>query len=270
MQAGKPEVDETTTSKADSEGVPSRRKPLFSCDLGPGLVTGCADDDPWGVSTYALAGTGVRSATLWAALLSFPMMIGVQLLCSRLGDGQGLRACFGNSPQISAIGHLGRLPDCCSPRKSSNTAADPGGKGVSDSMVTGPEQSSGRSFLPASSARGTGFRCWLALAPMQSRKLSLGGARWRRNRRSHPFLRCSWPHYAGRSRDRLRGTDAVKMIFWSAVVSGGLAAPLILLVVLLPSKCGSWASTLIRRSCERSAGCFCSDDGCNDSAMLVS
>jgi hypothetical protein len=42
--------------------------------LGPGLITGAADDDPSGVSTYSVAGAAYGYATLWIALLTFPLM----------------------------------------------------------------------------------------------------------------------------------------------------------------------------------------------------
>ena len=54
-------------------------------ELGPGLITGAADDDPSGISTYSVAGASFGYATLWTALLSFPLMAAVQLMCARLG-----------------------------------------------------------------------------------------------------------------------------------------------------------------------------------------
>lgn len=64
---------------------------LVQC-LGPGLITGAADDDPSGISTYSVAGASLGYAPLWTALLSFPMMAAVQLMCARLGmvTGRGL------------------------------------------------------------------------------------------------------------------------------------------------------------------------------------
>lgn len=64
----------------------------FLAELGPGLVTGAADDDPSGISTYSVAGAAYGYATLWTALLSFPLMAAVQLMCARLGmvTGRGL------------------------------------------------------------------------------------------------------------------------------------------------------------------------------------
>jgi NRAMP (natural resistance-associated macrophage protein)-like metal ion transporter len=62
--------------------------------LGPGLITGAADDDPSGISTYSVAGAAYGFATLWVALLTFPLMAAVQLMCARLGmvTGRGLGA----------------------------------------------------------------------------------------------------------------------------------------------------------------------------------
>jgi NRAMP (natural resistance-associated macrophage protein)-like metal ion transporter len=57
----------------------------FLQDLGPGLITGAADDDPSGISTYSVAGASFGYTTLWTALISFPLMAAVQLMCARLG-----------------------------------------------------------------------------------------------------------------------------------------------------------------------------------------
>ncbi len=64
----------------------------FFASLGPGLITGAADDDPSGISTYAVAGARFGYTPLWTALLSFPLMAAVQLMCARLGivTGHGL------------------------------------------------------------------------------------------------------------------------------------------------------------------------------------
>jgi NRAMP (natural resistance-associated macrophage protein)-like metal ion transporter len=64
----------------------------FFADLGPGLITGAADDDPSGISTYSVAGAAFGYLPLWTALLSFPLMAAVQLMCARLGlvTGRGL------------------------------------------------------------------------------------------------------------------------------------------------------------------------------------
>jgi NRAMP (natural resistance-associated macrophage protein)-like metal ion transporter len=71
------------------EDGPFRR---FFSDLGPGLITGAADDDPSGISTYSVAGASFGYLPLWTALFSFPLMTAVQLMCARLGmvTGMGL------------------------------------------------------------------------------------------------------------------------------------------------------------------------------------
>jgi NRAMP (natural resistance-associated macrophage protein)-like metal ion transporter len=70
---------------AQPESASSNRFQSFLRDLGPGLITGAADDDPSGISTYSVAGASFGYATLWTALLSFPLMAAVQLMCAKLG-----------------------------------------------------------------------------------------------------------------------------------------------------------------------------------------
>jgi NRAMP (natural resistance-associated macrophage protein)-like metal ion transporter len=64
----------------------------FFSRLGPGLITGAADDDPSGISTYSVTGAAFGYAPLWTALFSFPLMTAVQMMCARLGmvTGEGL------------------------------------------------------------------------------------------------------------------------------------------------------------------------------------
>ena len=66
----------------------------FFRSLGPGLITGAADDDPSGITTYSIAGARHGTALLWTAWLSWPLIAAVQLVCARIGmvTGQGLTA----------------------------------------------------------------------------------------------------------------------------------------------------------------------------------
>ncbi len=57
----------------------------FFSTLGPGLVTGAADDDPSGIATYSQAGAQFGFSTLWTALLTFPLMASIQEMCARIG-----------------------------------------------------------------------------------------------------------------------------------------------------------------------------------------
>jgi NRAMP (natural resistance-associated macrophage protein)-like metal ion transporter len=62
----------------------------FFSNLGPGLITGAADDDPSGISTYSVTGAAFGYAPLWTAIFSFPLMAAVQIMCARLGMVTGL------------------------------------------------------------------------------------------------------------------------------------------------------------------------------------
>jgi NRAMP (natural resistance-associated macrophage protein)-like metal ion transporter len=60
--------------------------------LGPGIVTGAADDDPSGIATYSVAGAQYGSTLLWTALFTWPLMVAVQTMCARVGmvTGRGI------------------------------------------------------------------------------------------------------------------------------------------------------------------------------------
>src|ERR1700730_15439521 len=80
------------TPQAKVSAEPLERSPFrrFFSDLGPGLITGAADDDPSGISTYSVAGAAFGYLPLWTGLFSFPLMTAVQLMCARLGLVTGL------------------------------------------------------------------------------------------------------------------------------------------------------------------------------------
>ena len=58
--------------------------------LGPGLITGAADDDPSGIATYSQAGAQFGFNTLWTLVLTYPFMVGIQLASARIGRVTGL------------------------------------------------------------------------------------------------------------------------------------------------------------------------------------
>jgi NRAMP (natural resistance-associated macrophage protein)-like metal ion transporter len=64
----------------------------FFSDLGPGVITGAADDDPSGVATYSVTGAQLGTSLLWTAALTWPLMFTVQMMCARIGmvTGRGL------------------------------------------------------------------------------------------------------------------------------------------------------------------------------------
>lgn len=77
--------------KNDSEKPKSRLRKLLGI-LGPGLVTGAADDDPSGIATYSIAGAQLGTSLLWTAWFTWPLMGAVQMMCARIGmvTGRGL------------------------------------------------------------------------------------------------------------------------------------------------------------------------------------
>ena len=60
--------------------------------LGPGLITGAADDDPSGIATYSQAGAQFGFNMLWTVMLTYPLMVGIQVVSARIGrvNGHGL------------------------------------------------------------------------------------------------------------------------------------------------------------------------------------
>lgn len=60
--------------------------------LGPGLITGAADDDPSGIATYSQAGAQFGMGMLWTSFATAPMVIAIQSICARIGcvTGKGL------------------------------------------------------------------------------------------------------------------------------------------------------------------------------------
>jgi Mn2+/Fe2+ NRAMP family transporter len=62
--------------------------------LGPGLVTGAADDDPSGIATYSQAGAQFGFNMLWTVVFTYPLMVAIQMISARIGciTGRGLAA----------------------------------------------------------------------------------------------------------------------------------------------------------------------------------
>src|SRR6202045_1232868 len=69
-----------------------KEHPAFA--VGPGLITGVADDDPSGIATYSQAGAQFGLNMLWTMAVAFPLMAAIQSMCARIGrvTGKGLAA----------------------------------------------------------------------------------------------------------------------------------------------------------------------------------
>ena len=76
--------------------APVRWIRLLLRSVGPGVITGAADDDPSGIATYSVAGAQLGTKLLWTALLTWPLMAAVQMMCARIGKvtGRGLAGNF--------------------------------------------------------------------------------------------------------------------------------------------------------------------------------
>src|SRR6266850_763393 len=125
-----------TKVKKKLERLSPRGVRHFFRELGPGLVTGAADDDPSGISTYSVTGASFGYAPLWTALFSFPLMAAVQLMCARLGmvTGRGLAGVLRRTyPRWVLWGACTLLIVA----NVVNIGADLGGMAEATSMVTG-------------------------------------------------------------------------------------------------------------------------------------
>ena len=87
-------VSPPATNSKRAARKPASRTPRasFLRSLGPGLITGAADDDPSGIATYSQVGAQFGTGMLWTMLFSFPLMSAIQEICARLGriTGEGV------------------------------------------------------------------------------------------------------------------------------------------------------------------------------------
>jgi NRAMP (natural resistance-associated macrophage protein)-like metal ion transporter len=104
--------------------------------LGPGLVTGAADDDPSGIATYSQAGAQFGYGLLWTVFLTTPFMIAIQVISARIGrvTGKGLAA---NFSQIAPRWLVIFLVTILVAANTFNIAADIGAMGEALSLVIG-------------------------------------------------------------------------------------------------------------------------------------
>jgi len=104
--------------------------------LGPGLVTGAADDDPSGIATYSQAGAQFGYGLLWTVFMTMPFMIAIQLVSARIGrvTGKGLAAnVMELAPRWLVLALVGLLVLA----NTFNIAADIAAMGESLSLVIG-------------------------------------------------------------------------------------------------------------------------------------
>ena len=127
--------DEPRPERAYERNVVTRLR-SFSRELGPGLITGAADDDPSGIATYSQAGAAFGYGLLWTTLVTYPLMTSVQLMCARIGlvSQRGLAAVVRDHYSkylLWAVCVLLLFGNTV------NIAADLGGMGAAAGLVTG-------------------------------------------------------------------------------------------------------------------------------------
>jgi NRAMP (natural resistance-associated macrophage protein)-like metal ion transporter len=104
--------------------------------LGPGLITGAADDDPSGIVTYSIVGAQQGMTLLWLAWPTWPLMAAVQMMCARIGmvTGQGLGSVFERKFPRAVV-----IVVCCAlfVANTINIAADLSGMADAAEMLSG-------------------------------------------------------------------------------------------------------------------------------------
>jgi len=104
--------------------------------IGPGVITGAADDDPSGIATYSVAGAQTGTALLWTALVTWPMMAAVQLICAQIGMVTG-RGLAGNLKLRFPAWLLGVVVVALLAVNTINIAADLAGMADAAQMISG-------------------------------------------------------------------------------------------------------------------------------------
>ena len=121
----------------DAKATRARRKfKLALGRLGPGLITGAADDDPSGIATYSQAGAQFGVNMLWTPVFTYPLMLAVQSICARVGrvTGNGLAANLDEIvPRWLVVGLVGLLFIA----NTINIGADVAAMGAAIQLLTG-------------------------------------------------------------------------------------------------------------------------------------
>jgi Mn2+/Fe2+ NRAMP family transporter len=113
----------------------SRLRDLFK-RVGPGIITGAADDDPSGIATYSQAGAQFGLNMLWTVVLTWPLMVAVQSISARIGrvTGRGLAA---NLAEVFPRRIVGLLVACLFIANTVNIGADLSAMGAAAQLVLG-------------------------------------------------------------------------------------------------------------------------------------
>src|SRR5258705_4239673 len=129
--------------------------------LGPGLITGAADDDPSGIATYSQAGAQFGVNMLWTPIFTYPLMLAVQSICARVGrvTGNGLAANLDEIfPRWIVVGLVGLLFVA----NTINVGADVAAMGAAVQLLKGWGKNQ---FTPRAAARSLFLQIFLPYRP---------------------------------------------------------------------------------------------------------
>lgn len=122
--------------QADRHRPVGGRVRRFFAVLGPGLITGAADDDPSAIATYSIAGAQLGTSVLWTAFITWPLIAAIQMTCARIGctTGRGLAGALREKfpPSLVGLAALGLLI-----ANTTTVGADLSGMADAAEMLTG-------------------------------------------------------------------------------------------------------------------------------------
>jgi NRAMP (natural resistance-associated macrophage protein)-like metal ion transporter len=95
MQAARPQPEQfpvDVSAVLSQDEIKQSERPKLRDIMGPGLITGASDDDPSGIATYSQAGAQFGYSMGWTLLLTYPLMVAIQLISAQIGrvTGRGL------------------------------------------------------------------------------------------------------------------------------------------------------------------------------------
>src|SRR3954471_10373702 len=127
------EADPETVSPSPVVGL---SKPRLLSVLGPGLITGASDDDPSGIATYSQAGAQFGYALGWTLVVTYPLMVAVQMVSARIGRATG-RGISGNLRRHYPAWLLAAITALLLTANAINIGADLGAMADASALVTG-------------------------------------------------------------------------------------------------------------------------------------
>lgn len=167
--------------------------------LGPGVVSGAADDDPSGIATYSQVGAAFGFGMLWNVVFTLPLMVAIQLICARIGrvTGQGIAAHIRHDHSKELLYTVVGLLLVAN---IINIAADLGAMGAALKLLAG------------------GPLHWYVVG------FGIGSLLLQ--------IFVPFPRYA----PLFLHVDPIKALFWSTVINGVIAVPIMVLIMVIGGK----------------------------------